>query len=602
MKSNARVRLRAASTTILGGALAAVIAMPASAADVTQTRLENADTEPQNWLMGFQNYSSHRFSRLAQINRGNVQNLKVAFTVPLTTALDGRPNVQLENYALVDEGFLYTDDAGGVLYKIDARSGAKGVIVWKADASLSKDEQARSRGITMLANAVFLNLTDGRVVSVDRDSGEFLFDTQIARVEHPKGSQINTEREGFTAAPMAVEDMILVGNSKGDAGTNGWLAALDAETGAERWRTYTIPGPGEFGHDTWADDHNAWKTGGAALWTTGSYDVGQRLTIWGTAQPVPMFDPEFRPGDNLYSNSAMAFHIDTGEIAWFFQYTPNESWDYDEQGVHMLIDANLGGVMRKMVVHWGRNGFYYQLDRTSGEFINATQFVDRVTWTAGIDPKTGKPVEYDPSLMLQTYIPETRWLRGEGLTKANQACPDVRGGVRWQPPAYNPNTGIAYSAGMDGCFTMPVEAVLALGPEGGIDFDGPGGRLGGKIDEFKVYELHGLLAAIDVSTATVLNRFRQPYENLSGILATAGRLLFTGNLDGSVTAHDDESLAELWRFDTGISFKAPAFTYAVGDKQFVGILAGAPAPSGAFNAHPELEVMNAGAMLYVFSL
>jgi alcohol dehydrogenase (cytochrome c) len=602
MKSDAYVRLRTASTTILGGALAAAIALPASAADVTPARLENADAEPHNWLMGFQNYSSHRFSRLAQINRDNVRDLKVAFTVPLTTALDGRPNVQLENYALVDEGILYFDDAAGVIYKVDGRSGAKGAIVWKADASLSKDEQPRSRGITMLGNAVFHNLTDGRVISVDRDTGEFLLDLQVARIEHPKGSNLNYQREGFTAAPIAVEDMILVGNSKGDSGTNGWLAALDAETGDERWRSYTIPGPGEPGHETWADGHNAWKTGGAALWTTGSYDVEQRLTIWGTAQPVPMFDPEFRPGDNLFSNSAVAWHIDTGEMAWYFQYVPNESWDYDEQGVHMLIDAEVGGEMRQMVTHWGRNGYYYQLDRTNGDFINATQFVDRITWTAGIDPKTGKPVEYDPNLMIQTYIPETRWLRGEEIGAAHQACPDVRGGVRWQPPAYNPIKQVAYSAGIDGCFTVPVEAVIALGPEGGIDDEGPGGRYGAAFSNLKSYDLHGLIAAVDVQTNTVIARFRQPYENLSGVLATAGGLLFTGNLDGSITAHDDETLAEVWRFDTGISFKAPAFTYAVGDKQFVGIMAGAPAPAGMFNVHPELEVMNSGAMLYVFSL
>ena len=124
-----------------------------------------------------------------------------------------------------------------------------------------------------------------------------------------------------------------------------------------------------------------------------------------------MFDPEFRPGDNLYSNSALAFNIDDGSIEWYFQYVPNESWDYDEQGVHMLIDAPYGGQDRQMVVHWGRNGFYYQLDRTNGNFISATQYVDKVNWTAGIDPKTGMPVEYDPSLTLQAYIPATRWAR-----------------------------------------------------------------------------------------------------------------------------------------------------------------------------------------------
>jgi alcohol dehydrogenase (cytochrome c) len=593
------------TSAALGGALAVAVAAPAFGLPVTQSRLENADREPHNWLIGFQNYSSHRYSRLREINKDNVHNLKVAFTVPMSDVLLSKGDADFEQHPLVDDGLMYIDSGLGLIWKLDLRAGNYATVVWKADAAVSPDENERTRGMAMWDNAVYHNLTDGRVVGVDRDSGEFILDVQIARLDHAKGAAADTpnlEVENFTAAPLAVEGRLLVGQSRGDGGTRGWIAAVDAVTGDEMWRQYTIPGPGEVGHETWADDHGAWKTGGASLWTTGSYDVEQRVTIWGTAQPVPMFDPEFRPGDNLFSNSAMAWDIDTGELKWYFQYVPNESWDYDEQGVHMLIDAEVGGEMRQMVTHWGRNGYYYQLDRTNGDFINATQFVDRITWTAGIDPKTGKPVEYDPNLMIQTYIPETRWLRGEEIGAAHQACPDVRGGVRWQPPAYNPIKQVAYSAGIDGCFTVPVEAVIALGPEGGIDDEGPGGRYGAAFSNLKSYDLHGLIAAVDVQTNTVIARFRQPYENLSGVLATAGGLLFTGNLDGSITAHDDETLAEVWRFDTGISFKAPAFTYAVGDKQFVGIMAGAPAPAGMFNVHPELEVMNSGAMLYVFSL
>jgi alcohol dehydrogenase (cytochrome c) len=365
-----------------------------------------------------------------------------------------------------------------------------------------------------------------------------------------------------------------------------------------------IPGPGEFGFETWADDHNAWKTGGAGLWTTGSVDIGQNLTIWGTAQPVPMFDPEFRPGDNLYTNSAIAMNLDDGGIAWFFQYVPNESWDYDEQGVHLLIDAEFDGQMRQMVTHFGRNGYYYQLDRTNGDFLSATQFVDQITWTAGIDPKTGKPVEYDPSLALQTYIPDTRWFRGEAQETNGYACPDLIGGVRWQPQAYNPMTQIAYSAGIDGCVQLGVEEVISLGPDGGIDFDGPGAQFGQKDGDWsliKHQDLHGLIAGVDVTTGKVTARHRQTFINLSGVLATAGGLVFSGSADGAVTAHDDGTLAELWRFHTGISIKAPPITFAVGGKQFVAIIAGGPTPGGSFG-HAELEEMVVGTMLYVFSL
>src|SRR5688572_30187538 len=255
-------RLMAATTTVLGGAMLA-LSLPAAAAPVTQSRLENADAEPQNWLTGFQNYSSHRYSRLTQINRDNVANLKVAFTVPVTTGLRGRNSINLEGHALVDDGFMYFDDAGGMIYKVDVRSGTKGAVLWRADAALSRESGTTTRGITMWGDAVYHNLTDGRVVGVNRTSGEFLFDKQIARIAHAKGSNQNLQRESFTAAPLAAEGKILVGNSAGDSGTNGWLAAVDAVTGTELWRTYTIPGPGEPGHETWKDTHGAWKTGAA---------------------------------------------------------------------------------------------------------------------------------------------------------------------------------------------------------------------------------------------------------------------------------------------------------------------------------------------------
>ena len=586
------------STTILVSAISGMLAGPAKAANVTQSRLENANAEPQNWLLPFQNYGSERFSRLSQINRDNVRNLKVAFTVPVTTGLKGRNSIDLENHPLVDDGYMYFDDAGGVIYKVDVRTGKKGTVVWRADASVAKDETSRSRGMAFWGNAVYHNLTDGRVVAVDRDSGEFIFDKQIARIANPKGSNLNLNKESFTAAPLVVEGKILVGNSAGDAGTNGWLAAVDAATGKELWRTYTVPGPGEPGHETWKDNHGAWKTGAAALWTTGSYDVQQRVTIWGTAQPGPMHDPEFRPGDNLYSNSAVAFDIDSGKIKWHFQYTPNESWDYDEQGVHMLIDAPFGSGERKMVMHFGRNGFFYQLDRVNGSFISATQFVDKVNWTKGIDPKTGKPVEYDPNLAVQTYVPEFRFTRG--MAQGAAVCPHRLGGVRWQPPSYNSTTHIAYTASRDGCSSFANLPVTAL-PGGGIDPKGPGGFHGIDRPNIKDFDMHGLLTSIDVTTGKQIGRLRQHYDNESGVLATAGGLVFTATVDGAITAHDDKTLAELWRFETGTGIKAPPIAYAVGNQQYIAVLVGASIQGGA--EHPELAVqLIPGAMLYVFSL
>jgi alcohol dehydrogenase (cytochrome c) len=587
-------RTHTAAALLAGTALA--FCGSAGAAPVDHNRLLNADNEPENWISVFQNYSSHNFSRLDEINRDNVANLRPVFTVPLTSALKADKTPGLQGGPLVDEGMMFITDGWGITRKIDVTAGDKGVVLWRTDPAVSTDETPRDRGLAFWGNNVYNDLVDGRVVAFDRDTGEIVWDQQVAR------TNITDDfygKEQFTAAPLAAEGKILVGQSFGDAGTRGWLAALDPETGAELWRRYAVPGPGEPGHETWLDDHDAWKTGGGGMWTTGSYDPEQRLAIWGVGQPVPMFDPEYRPGDNLFTNSALAINIDTGEIEWYFQYTPNESWDFDENGVHMLIDVEIDGELRKTVNHFGRNGIFYQLDRTSGQFIQSSQFVDKVTWTAGIDPKTGKPLEYNPGLEVQVYLPETRVLRGEPEATI---CPNYHGGVRWQPSSYNGETRTIYAGISEGCFSHKIEPVIAL-PGGGIDADGPGGR-SGRIGDAK-FDRYGAVVAIDATTGQVKAKHNLPHDNLSGAVATAGGLVFSGQLDGTFTAFDADSLEPLWTFNTGISFKAPPITYAVGGKQYVAIIAGgeaAPYVARGFDGDPVLQNMETGAMLYVFSL
>ncbi len=288
------VRAGALTSTALVG----LFAFAAQAADVTQQRMENADQEPQNWLLPHQNYEAHSFSRLNQINRDTIKNLKVAFTVGLGSAVKGSTTLNLENRPLVDDGFMYVTDGWGQVFKIDVRSGDRGKIVWKADASVAKDNVNRDRGGALGGNAYYHALTDGRVIAVNRDTGEFIFDKQRARIEHTGGTA-NIQAEGFTMAPLVIDGKVLEGNARGDSLTRGWLEAIDMNTGNEVWRTYTVPGPGEPGHETWKDNNNAWMVGGAGLWTTGSYDKEQKLALYGTGNAEPMFDVEYRPGDNL---------------------------------------------------------------------------------------------------------------------------------------------------------------------------------------------------------------------------------------------------------------------------------------------------------------
>ncbi len=429
---------------------------------VSAERLINAQNEPQNWLMQNGDYGSTRYSRLTQINRDNVKNLRMVWALALRGMQDVGPNgPENEVGPLIDNGFMYTTDGWGTVYKIDARQPDHGTFVWINDLGVRHEgNRPQTRGIALWEDKVIANLPDGRVVALNRDNGEVIWDKKVAGVDE-FGS-----KERFRTAPVVAEGKVLVANGNGDQGTRGWLAALDVKSGEELWRWYAVPKPGDPGSETWKDKTNAWKTGGGGMWQTGSYDPATKLTIWGTGNPVPQYDPESRPGDNLYTDSVVALDINTGKLVWYYQYVPNESWDYDENGVHMLYDTTINGETRKVVAHFGRNGFYYSLDRNNGSFIKGGQYVNDLNWTKGLDPKTGKPVEYDPKLDVQKYNPAARAMRGDGVKRA---CPTWHGGVSYQPTAYNPVKHIAYGVGVEGCFSQNGSTAAFKSAAGGLD-------------------------------------------------------------------------------------------------------------------------------------
>jgi alcohol dehydrogenase (cytochrome c) len=379
-----------------------------------------------------------------------------------------------------------------------------------------------------------------------------------------------------------------VQNGAGDGGTRGWVAALDVKTGDELWRFYVVPKPGDPGSETWKDDHNAWKTGGGGIWQTGSYDPVSKLYIVGTGNPYPIYDPQFRPGDNLYTNSVIALNVDTGKLAWHFQYTPNDSWDFDEVGVHMLYDIKIDGATRKVVGHYARNGFYYTLDRTNGRFIKAEKYVNDLNWTKGINPKTGRPLEYDPKLDVQIYNPAARALRGDG---PKRACPTWHGGIAHQPLAFNPVKQIAYGAGTEGCFTQNGAAVASLGPEGGVN---------NKASEPRKYSsdlYYGSVTAFDAAHHKVLAKVSTDIEIRSGVVATAGGLVFTAMQDGWIVAYHDETLEELWRFNVGTPLKGAPVTYAIGPRQYLAV------QSSGRHLHPvKFDNLQNSSYLFVFAL
>src|SRR5438045_3195812 len=375
------------AAALLGGTVV-VTAWPGLTAEVTPQRLANP--EPQNWLMNHRTYDAQRYSPLDKINKTTVKSLKLAYAV----AIGGTSiNESLQSTPLAEDGYLYVVDQWGVVYKIDGRSGELGRIVWRMDPKQEKLPLA-NRGVALWGNFVISNASyPPRVIATDKETGRIVWETNLSE------GQVDVQ---LSAAPLPVKDKIIVGAAGGDRGVRDFIVALDAATGKLLWRKYTVPAPGEPGSETWKGNTNAWQTGGAAVWVTGTYDPATNQTFWGTGDPVPMFDPFYRPGDNLYTNSVISWDPDTGNMNWYVQYTPGDMRDYDEVGTHILIDGELAGQPRKLITHSARNGFLYTMERANGAMVLAKPYVE-VNWTKGIDQKTGKPLDYDPSKDIQVY-------------------------------------------------------------------------------------------------------------------------------------------------------------------------------------------------------
>jgi len=541
------------------------------AADVTYERLRNP--EPQNWLMNHRDFASQRFSPLDQINKTNVKNLKLAFALPLGGKAG---NEYTEATPLVDNGFMYITDVWGVVYKIDVHPGRQGQVLWKMDPGQQKPD--RNRGVALWGNLV-ISVTgyDGRIIATDAETGQVVWDKK-------HGDQPDLE---FSAAPLALKDTIVIGASGGDNGVRNWLAGLNPKTGDQQWKTFVVPAPGEPGSETWKDKNNAWQTGGGALYVTGSYDPQNNITYWGTGNPAPRYDSAHRPGDNLFTNSSVAFDAATGKMQWFFQHTANDNRDYDSSGPQIIIDGKVNGDDRKLLVHANRNGFHYALDRQNGQFLKAVQYADKVTWTKGIDQKTGKPVDYDPRKDVQNFAIE--WKGGADILK--NACPDVHGGTNFWPPSYSQKTKLLYITGNEGCANIvPDQTAHVRGKFGG----------GGYVNEARITS--GLVV-LDPASGEVKRRKEHAYANHSGVLTTAGGIVVTALLDGTIVAYDDETLEELWKINVGTGFVAPPMTYAVDGKQYIAIASGLnPVARAKLARSPEMKNQSNATMLFVFAL
>jgi alcohol dehydrogenase (cytochrome c) len=503
---------------------------------VTQSRL--TDPEPGNWLSYRGTQDGWGFSPLGQIDTDNVAQLVPVWT--LSTGVTGGH----EAPPVVNDGVMFVTTPRNLVIAVDA---ATGDLLWRYVHALPENLVAfhnTNRGVALYGDKVFTATLDARVVALDARTGEVAWNTSV---------QDNSRGYYMTLAPLAAEGKIMVGVSGGELGIRGFVVALDAETGTEAWRTYTVPGPGEFGNDTWPGD--SWQTGGAAVWITGNYDPDLGLTYWGTGNPGPWIG-DARPGDNLYTNSVIALDVQTGELRGYHQFHWNGSWDWDEVSTPMLMPVRREGRVIPALVHPGRNGYLWILERQRDRisFVDAEPYVYQDVFTS-IDVETGRPT-YDESRKPRTG-------------RTTSFCPSLWGGKDWPPAAYNPGTGLVY---------IPANNNLCGAIEGREAVYRPGSAFTGASTDMTIRpgaDHIGELQAWDMNTGRAVWTHEFEAANWGGVLTTAGNLVFSGGTsDRYFRAFDARTGEQLWQQRTNSGVIGVPSTYSVDGVQYVAVQSG----------------------------
>lgn len=507
------------------------------ATGVTYERLVEAARDPGNWLMYSGQYNGQRFSRLNQINEANVDRVRVKWVRQFVL------NELFETSPLVLDGTMYATLPLNKVVALDARTGLR---YWGYEHPLPEQIihccGRVNRGLAMLGDTLYMGTLDAHLVALDAKSGNVVWNVKVA--EHEAGYSI-------TGAPLIVKDMVITGIAGGEYGIRGFLDAYDTKTGELRWRRYTIPVPGEPGNDSWADD--SWQTGGAPTWLTGSFDPELNLIYWGVGNPGPDWNGEVREGDNLYSDCVLAINADSGEVVWHFQFTPHDVWDWDACQIPVLLDAEYQGRSRKLILWANRNAFYYVLDRESGEFLHASAFAKQ-TWAESIDKK-GRP------RMRPNILP---------TKEGTFLYPDLKGGTNWYSPSFSPLANLFFVTAYDGGGTYYQRESEY---QRGRPFLGGFGTLT-EFDEFLDSSYVSAIRAFDPLTGQRRWEHKIRPKGTSGLLSTAGNLVFGGTPRGNFFALNAATGKELWHLDIGGRIHAAPVTYLVDGQQYVTIAAG----------------------------
>ena len=499
-----------------------------------QEILDGLTADGSRWLTFGGDYSNQRHSPLTQITPANVNRL-----VPQWTFQTGTLG-NFETTSLLRDNVLYVTGPQNVAWALDARTGRQ---IWRYRRELPPNLTACcglvNRGFGVLGDKLFMVTLDAHLLALDMKTGAIVWDVTMQDYKTGYAS---------TIAPIVVKNKVIVGVAGGEFGIRGFIDAYEAQTGKRAWRFYTIPGPGEPGHETWASD--SWKIGGAGVWVTGAYDPEQNLVFYGTGNPGPDYHSDSREGDNLYSTSLLALDADTGQLRWHYQFTPHDVHDWDSTEVPVLADITIAGQPRKVVMFANRNGFYYTLDRTTGKVIAAKPFVT-TTWAKEVG-RDGRPIEFPG------HTPNE---------KGEVTCPDITGGTNFWPPTFDPSTRTFFVNAREACMTY-----YAWKPDykPGDRFTGGAGQRG-QSDQ----SAYGALRAIDPATGERKWEFRYLTPSTAGLLTTASGLIFSGDAEGNLLALDSRDGKLLWRYQMGAAMHGTSpTTYMLDGRQHVLVPAG----------------------------
>jgi alcohol dehydrogenase (cytochrome c) len=548
-------------------ALAASLAVFASYGASAQTadQLVKGATDTSNVLNYGMGYNLQRFSPLKLINKDNAKNLVPVWNYSFA---DDRSE---ESQPLVYQGVIYVTTHNATM-AVDAKTGKQ---IWKTKVEYPAETPRIvccgiiNRGAAIFDGKLFRTTLDANVIALDAKTGKELWREKAADIK---------EGYSMTVAPLVADGVVLTGISGAEFGTRGFIDGWDPQTGKHLWRTHTIPSPDEPGGDTWKGD--TWKLGGGSTWITGSYDPELNTVYWGVGNPGP-FNSAVRPGDNLFTCSVLALDPRTGKIKWHYQFSPNNPFDYDSVAEMVLADMTVEGKPTKVLMDANRNGFFYVLDRTNGKLLAANPYV-KVNWATGIDMKTGRPIETDVSKDARD---------GKKVT----VYPSILGGKNWEPMSFNPQTGLAYANTLAFGGHYKTEPVTYKAGEWylGMDLtdlwewgDGPRGHL----------------KAIDPLTGKTKWEAPSDIPRFSGVLSTAGGVVFSGQLTGEFEAFDADSGKKLWQFQTGSGIEGQPVTWQQDGVQYVAVTSGYGGVYSIFSGDERLAPVPTGGSLWVFAV